>query len=100
MPPKTAVIVVHGVADQKRGNTVQSVVDLLLAESENPAQQMRYESRVEDDVSMAVPPLEPLNESTPAKASTWLKSFRESWRLSWASDYRLERTAATKVLAA
>ena len=26
-PPKTAVIVLHGVADQKRGETVQSMVD-------------------------------------------------------------------------
>ena len=57
VPLKTAVIVLHGVADQKQSETVQSIVNLLLAESDNSEQAMRYLSLAEDDVTITVVPL-------------------------------------------
>ena len=93
---KTAVIVVHGVADQKRGDTVQSVVELLLAESANGKQQMHYESRSEDDVTIAVLPVEPVNSGPEpdaiAESKLWSHSSRKQ---SFGSDYRHEPLLTT-----
>ena len=95
--PKTAVIVVHGVADQKRGDTVQSVVELLLAESANRKQQMHYESRSEDDVTIAVIPLEPVSSGPKldaiAESKLWSRSARKQ---SFGSDYRHEPLLSTR----
>ena len=92
-PTKTAVIVLHGVADQKRGETVQAIVNLLLAESDNSAQAMRYQSVAEDDVTITVAPLSAklkapahgkLGSGQPPADTSLDKAFRQSWT----SDYR------------
>jgi len=54
--PRVAVVVVHGVADQKPGDTMQSVVDLLVSESPNGA---RYEVTGADEFTLHVDPLSP-----------------------------------------
>lgn len=58
MPSKTAVVVVHGVADQERGATAEQLAQLLVAQA--PAG-VRYEAvRQGDEVLLQVPALTPI----------------------------------------
>ena len=58
MPSKTAIVVVHGVADQERGATAEQLAQLLVAQA--PAG-VRYEAiRQGDEVLLQVPALTPI----------------------------------------
>ncbi|MEO5882426.1 MAG: hypothetical protein ABIQ06_08415, partial [Caldimonas sp.] len=99
---KTALVVVHGVADQLPGSTARAIVDLLVASSSST---VAYRSVGNRDLTLAVPPLAPHFEAgricgpTPHAADRSLfKSFLQSYR----SDFqrqRWEAPTANEVLA-
>jgi hypothetical protein len=91
---KTALVVVHGVADQLPGATARSIVDLLVASSSAAA---TYRSVGSEDLTLAVEPLAPYFEArrtdgpTPHAADrTLFKSFLQSFR----SDFQRQRWEA------
>jgi len=91
---KIALVVVHGVADQLPGATARSVVDLLVASS---SASVAYRSVASQDLTLAVPPLDPWFEApradgpTPHAADrTLFKSFLQSYR----SDFQRQRWEA------
>jgi len=100
---KTALVVVHGVADQLPGATAQSIVDLLVATSSLGA---AYRSLGSRDLTLSVPTLAPCFEakrmaiaSPHAAERSLFKSFLQSYR----SDFqrqRWEAPTAGQVLAA
>jgi hypothetical protein len=91
---KIALVVVHGVADQLPGATARSVVDLLVASS---SASVAYRSVGSQDLTLAVPPLDPwfdlprTDTPTPSAADrTLFKSFLQSYR----SDFQRQRWEA------
>ena len=64
---RVAIVVVHGVADQRPGDTARSVVDLLVASS---LAESRYEAVAQDGFVLAVPPLAPMEGAARASAAT------------------------------
>jgi len=91
---KTALVVVHGVADQLPGSTAASIVDLLVAASPAMAS---YRSLGSRELTLAVPPLAPHFEARrgdgpgPQAADRSLfKAFLHSYR----SDFQRHRWAA------
>ena len=94
MSDKTALVVVHGVADQLPGATARTVVDLLVASSSATA---GYRSVASQDLTLAVAPLDPWIDPprtvapTPHAADrTFFKSFVQSYR----SDFQRQRWEA------
>ncbi len=92
---KTALVVVHGVADQLPGATAKSIVDLLVASS--PGTTASYRSLGSRDLTLAVPPLAPhvraerFQDATPLAADrSAFKAFLQSYR----SDFQRDRWAA------
>ena len=99
---KTALVVVHGVADQLPGATAKSIVDLLVASSSATA---AYRSVGSHDLTLAVPPLAPCFEAkrvdgpTPHAADRSLfKAFLQSYRSDFQRN-RWEAPTAKEVLA-
>lgn len=91
---KTALVVVHGVADQLPGATARSIVDLLVSSAPGPATYRSVESR---DLTLAVPPLAPCvaaarkDEPTPhASDRSPFKALLQSYR----SDFQRQRWEA------
>jgi len=91
---KTALVVVHGVADQLPGATAKSIVDLLVATSPPGA---AYRSLGSRDLTLSVPPLAPCFEakrvdvaSPHALDRSLFKSFLQSYR----SDFQRQRWEA------
>src|SRR5438874_11664595 len=78
-PPKAstrriAIIAVHGVADQKLGDTAQALADLLIAQAPNGHS---YHPGIRVDTTLQVLPLEPILRA--AKPPPGLqKAFRQS----------------------
>ena len=100
---KTALVVVHGVADQLPGATARSIVDLLVASSPGTA---AYRSVGSRDLTLAVPPLAPCypaprkDEPTPQAADRSLfKAFLQSYRSDFQRHRWEARTTAKEVLA-
>jgi hypothetical protein len=99
---KTALVVVHGVADQLPGATAKSIVDLLVATASTGA---AYRSLGSRDLTLSVPPLSPCFDaervdgpSPQAADRSLFKSFLQSYR----SDFqrqRWEAPTAVEVLA-
>jgi len=99
---KTALVVVHGVADQLPGATAKSIVDLLVATASTGA---AYRSLGSRELTLSVPPLSPCFDAervdgpSPQSADRSLfKSFLQSYR----SDFqrqRWEAPTAVEVLA-
>jgi hypothetical protein len=99
---KTALVVVHGVADQLPGATARSIVDLLVASSPATA---AYRSVGSRDLTLAVPPLAPCfaaprkGEPTPQSTDRSLfKAFLQSYRSDF-QRHRWEAPTAKEVLA-
>jgi len=94
---KTALVVVHGVADQLPGATAKSIVDLLVATSSIGA---AYRSLGSRDLTLSVPPLAPYcgaerngAPSPHAVDRSLFKSFLQSFR----SDFQRQRWEAPTV---
>jgi hypothetical protein len=64
---RVAVVVVHGVADQRPGETARAVADLLVAAAPGP---VSYEANATQSFSLAVAPLPPAVASTRESAPT------------------------------
>ena len=99
---KTALVVVHGVADQLPGATARSIVDLLVASSSGTA---AYRSIGSHELTLAVPPLTPcfaakrVDGPTPHAADRSLfKAFLQSYRSDFQRN-RWEAPTAKEVLA-
>jgi len=104
---KVALIAVHGVADQKAGDTAKAVVDLLVASSD---QVVRYSSEHKQDLALPVAPLKPYvaaphrgSPSPIASDRSLLKSVVQSYKSDFqltdrpASDFKAtQRTIDTK----
>jgi hypothetical protein len=84
---RVAIVVVHGVADQKLGDTAQALADLMAAQTTNGA---TYERGVRSDVLLPVQPLEPIAVVQSASAT-----LRKQARQSVGSDYLRNEGAAS-----
>ncbi len=71
---RVAVIAIHGVADQKLGDTAQALADLLIAQAPNGHS---YQPGIRVDQTLQVPPLEPII-GTPKPSPGIKKDFRQS----------------------
>ncbi len=71
---RVAVLAVHGVADQARGDTAQALADLLIAQAPNES---RYEPGIRRDETLQVRPLEPIVPGI-KPAQGLRKQFRQS----------------------
>ena len=98
---KTALVVVHGVADQLPGSTARAIVDLLVASAPSSSS---YRSLGSRDLTLAVPPLDPhfgaerVDGPTPAAADrSPFKAFLQSYRSDF-QRHRWEAPTATQVL--
>ena len=93
---KVAVIAVHGVADQAAGDTARAVADLLVASSDV---ELRYSSRHQESLSLAVAPLHPYVQAphrrgvTPAAAD---RPLSKSIAQSFSSDFQLTARSAAR----
>ena len=86
---RVAVIAIHGVADQKQGDTCQALAELLIAQTPNG---FVYEPGVRSDEILQVKLLEPLQPT-----GTTPGGLRKQLRQSTGSDFlRQGRTAAGK----
>lgn len=84
---RIAVIAVHGVSDQKLGDTAQVLAELLVSQAPNAA---TYDRGHRSDVLLQVTPLDPVTH-----LATTAGGIRKDLRQSWRSDYlRREGTAA------
>lgn len=84
---RIAVIAVHGVSDQRLGDTAQTLAELLVSQSPNAA---TYDRGHRSDVLLQVDPLDPVT-----RLSTTAGGIRKDLRQSLRSDYlREESTAA------
>jgi hypothetical protein len=101
--PRVAVIAVHGVADQQPGDTMRSVVDLLVS-SAPPG--TCYNSTATDELTLRVPPLAPqphvqphaafATQATPqGEDRPLMKSLLQSTR----SDFQTQQWAAAPPVA-
>src|SRR5678815_473322 len=86
-----ALIVVHGVADQKPGDTARSLVELMVAGQ--PAGAAEYAAVARTDFVVAVEPLQP-SAPTASRADATPRpkdrSLRKAWRQSRCSDLRAQ----------
>jgi hypothetical protein len=99
MTEKVAVIAVHGVADQKAGETARALVNLLV--STRWPDGAEYTAQAEQAVTLAVPPLKPWSDRPPTSASPTPaaedRSFSKALVQSWRSDLmRIEPVDAKK----
>ena len=91
---KTALVVVHGVADQLPGATAKSIVDLLVATSPPGA---AYRSLGSRDLTLSVPPLAPCFEAKRvdvASPHALDRSLFQSFLQSYRSDFQRQRWEA------
>jgi len=77
--PRVAVIAVHGIADQRRGDTGQAVALQLAAAGGGRVQTQ--------DLPLAVPPLDPAVAYKRWWPKSWMQRGRKSLRQSWRSDF-------------
>lgn len=73
---RVAVIVIHGVADQKPGETGEALAELLIARTPNASV---YEPGVRRDEILQVTPVDPIRRAEPSRDGL-LKQFRQSTR--------------------
>src|SRR3981189_156748 len=71
---RVAVIAIHGVADQKLGDTAQALADLLIAQAPNGHS---YQPGIRVDQPLQVPALEPILRA-PKPPPGLKKEFRQS----------------------
>lgn len=91
---KTALIVVHGVADQSAGRTASQVAELLVASS---GERVRYTVDTSETISIPVPRLDPLTPSKRVHDATPTSAQRprfKSWLQSFRSDFQRDRWEA------
>ncbi|HEX5125797.1 MAG TPA: hypothetical protein VFW00_03575 [Rhodocyclaceae bacterium] len=81
---RVAIIAVHGVADQRLGDTAQTLAELLVAQTPNNAD---YAPGIIDDVILQVPPIEPLASRTQASITGAIRKARKYFRQSLGSDF-------------
>ena len=85
-----ALIVVHGVADQKPGDTARAVVDLLVGTDPGLLAGATYAARSCEDIALAVEPLPPRRappRRTDATPRSEDRSLVKSWLQSLRSDF-------------
>lgn len=98
--PRTAVVVVHGVADHQPGETARAVVELLVSSAPEGTS---YTSSSTEDLTLRVTPLPPQPDAVPQVAQvtpatpqgedrSLMKSFVQSTR----SDFQRQSWAAPK----
>jgi len=84
---RIAIVAVHGVADQKLGDTAQALADLLIAQAPNGHS---YQPGIRVDKTLQVPPMEPI-----LKAAKPPPGLRKEFRQSAGSDFlRIDKNAA------
>ncbi len=103
-PKRVALIVVHGVADQKPGDTATAVIELLVASAPKGT---AYTALSSEDLTLAVAPLEPRNalperdDATPRGEDRPLpKSFAQSVCSDFHREERKTSDAVTSATAA
>ena len=103
-PKRVAVIVVHGVADQKPGDTATAVIELLVASAPS---RTAYTALSSEDLTLAVAPLAPRNarperdDATPRGEDRPLpKSFAQSVCSDFHRDERKTSDAVTPAASA
>ena len=98
-----ALIVVHGVADQKPGDTARAVVDLLVGTDPGLLAGATYAARSCDDIALAVEPLPP-RRAPPRRADATPRSEDRSlvkaWLQSLRSDFQRQGWEAPKSMKA
>jgi len=86
-----ALIVVHGVADQKPGDTARALVELMVAG--DPPGAAQYEAVARTDFVVEVAPLQPSSPTTSRADATPRpqdRTLRKAWRQSRCSDLRAQ----------
>ena len=97
---RVAVVVVHGVADQRPGETARSVAELLVA---SPPAATAYEARATDSFILSVEPLPPAIEATrqsPPTPSGESRPFFKAVAQSARSDFQRPGWEAPATIAA
>ena len=87
-PQRIALIVVHGVADQRPGETAQSVIDLLVAA---PPAGVAYAAKSSETFTLPVEPMQPQNapaSDRPATPEAADRSASKSFAQSLRSDFQ------------
>ena len=99
-PRRVAVIAVHGVADQRAGDTARSVVELLVASAPSGTE---YAATATETFTLAVEPLQPAGaagRSAPATPTGESRPFIKALVQSGRSDFQREGWEAPATLSA